>query len=220
MSCITWENSTGGLSARCSLSHPTLRSAGSIWQGGGRAGGSPAGGSLALRRAGVALSPAHPGRRRRRRGQRWWSQSWGCLRSPAPTCTAGAPRLSRPPPPRPHEEPQPLRSVFAGLPFRKGPWFTFTKNANCRVIWRDEHLQMMPSVSSKWISCRCCSVHWRWRRFLLSSAALSAQTRREELAGVRLCLSRRPVALAHIYVSSKGRVQLASWVRVSWVPGP
>lgn len=40
-------------------------------------------------------------------------------------------------------------ALFPNLPFCKGPQFTFMKNANCRVIWCDEHLQMIPSVSSK-----------------------------------------------------------------------
>lgn len=40
-------------------------------------------------------------------------------------------------------------ALLPNLPFCKGPQFTFMKNANCRVIWCDEHLQMIPSVSSK-----------------------------------------------------------------------
>lgn len=42
-------------------------------------------------------------------------------------------------------------TLFPNLPFCRGPQFTFMKNTNCRVIWCDEYLRMIPSVSSEWI---------------------------------------------------------------------
>lgn len=131
---------------------------------GGQAGGSPEGGSsggvAGVKKSRRSAEPCSPGEEEEEDEDRPMLVVAELGVPPLACPHLHHRRPACPPPSWPRKEPQPLHSVFTGLLFCKGPQFTFTKNANCRVIWHDEHLQMIPSVSSKRISCRCCSVHW------------------------------------------------------------